>query len=238
MRGDYGEVSLEVERSRAAFELRKPDAGRRTAEALARARRPGDIAEAQDLADVLCDFRNRRLYDDLGGPTAEALVHFRNRRQRGDTVAALFGNGSLDFGEQAAAYAISTIFETLTTQLWTRSARLERGRVGGGSSSGGGIPERIAALYHGKYRPWATWMSDPRSLFIACSKCARRYSRALDACDCGCKRFWRARPHLGLVLSVVVFGSGLERSAVAYRMGRRRALRLLQFGLSRYADFV
>jgi hypothetical protein len=81
----------------------------------------------------------------------------------------------------------------------------------------------------------AAWVA---GLFQVCSKCDRRYviPRRIT-CECGSKRFWPAPPHLGLVLDITVFGSGLEAAATAYRMRRQRALRLLQLGLSRYADF-
>jgi hypothetical protein len=234
MRGDDG-ASLEIDVIRAAYDLRRLDAPERAGRAISRAKRLGDVDRARALVDTLCEYRNRRLFDlDELGPTPETLVRHRHCRQRGDTIAALFGN--LDFCQQAAALQVSSIFECLTAKLWARACRWEQGRLDS-SSNGGGIPERIAQLYHNKYRPWVTWMRDPASLFQVCTGCDRRYARRIIACECGGKRFWRAPPHLPLVLDICVFGSGLEAAAKTYRMRRQRALRLLQLGLSRYCDF-
>lgn len=83
-------------------------------------------------------------------------------------------------------------------------------------------------------------MRDPASLFQLCTGCGRRYTvpRRIDACGCGCRRFWRAQPHLQLVLAVVVYGLGIEAAATEYRMRRQRALRLLQAGLDRFREFT
>lgn len=204
--------------------------------ALRRAKRIDDWDQAAALVKLIADNSNRRLAADDEGPTPETIVH--HRRRRGDTIETLVANRKLQWHQQAAAMQIATIYESLTAPLWARGGHLEQGRIDGANGSGG-IPERHAALYHRKFLPWARWMTDPRSLFQSCEACGRLYTipRRLNACECG-GRLWRASPHLGLVLSIAVFGTGVQHCADAYRMHRRRTLRLLALGLDRYADFA
>lgn len=112
MRGDDGDLSLEVETSRAAYELRKPDAPRRTAEALARARRLNDVEQARELAGVRIDNQHRRLDPDDLGPSRETLV--KHRRRRGDTIEALIRTGALEWHQQASALQVAAVYECLT----------------------------------------------------------------------------------------------------------------------------
>ena len=236
MRGDDGD-NIALETCRIAFQERKPDARQRAVQALARAKRVGNEDEARALAEVLAGNRNRRLAVDDIGPTAETLVQCR-RGNHVDTVTALAARRKLAYHQQAAALQISDVFQALTGSLSARGACWERGRIDGACGSGG-PPEKLAALYHRRFLPWARWMASPRSLFQICLRCDRRHviPRRVDACDCGSRRLWRSPPHLPLTLSIVVFGAGLQQVADTYRMRRPRALRLLRAGLDRYADF-
>jgi DNA-directed RNA polymerase subunit RPC12/RpoP len=184
---------------------------------------------------MLQKHRHRRLDGDVG-PTPETVV--QHRRRRGDTIEALVCSRKLDYAQQAAALQIAEVFEALTAALWTRGTRWEQGRIDGGNS--GAVPERMACLYRRRFLPWARWMSSPASLFQACLRCGARQlvPYRLDACQqCGSRRLWRAQPHLPLVLSIAVYGAGLEHCAREYRMRRTRALQLLKLGLERYHDF-
>lgn len=241
MRGDGPDVDIPelpdfiLETLRTSFELRKPDAHQKALEAL---RRAAGTPTARELKKLIHGHRNRSYgHEDLG-PTPECVVHFR-RRERGDTIESLLRTGALQWHHEAAALSIAKVFEAMTSALWARGAALERGRVDS-SGGGSGIPERLAQLYSHRFLPWSRWMADPKSLFQACSQCDRAFAlaRRLSCCDrCGARRLWRAQPHLGLVLSIVVFGAPLEATAIAYRMRRERALRLLRLGLDRYGDF-
>jgi hypothetical protein len=231
-------TSLAVETCRAAFDLRKPDARRMTIQAIERARRIDDQAQQRALAELLGINRHRRLGPDDVGPTPETLVR-RRLGNRHDTVETLIRNRALNWAQQAAALQIAEVCEALTASLAVRGFGWHGSRVDGGG--GFNMPERLAALYHRRYLPWARWMRAPDSLFQACKACGREYllPKRIDACEqCGSQRIWGDRPHLALVLSIAVFAAGLEQCASRYRMRRQRALRLLKLGLDRYNDFA
>jgi hypothetical protein len=235
MRGD-GDSDFHLEVCRTALELRKPDGRRRTTQAFARARRDGDQDQAAALVKLLDDNRNRRLSVEDEGPTPETLVR-RRLGNRTDTIGTLIRTGKLSWAQQAAALQISDVVEGLTASLAARGCRWEQGRID--SSGTSSAPERLAQLYRRHYQPWARWMRDPHSLFQVCQRCGVRLPAApvVSACDCGSDRVRVDRPHLPLVLSIVVWGAGLEQCASVYRMRRQRAGRLLALGLDRYADF-
>jgi hypothetical protein len=229
MRGtDDADLGFAVETCRAAFELRHGDARIRTRRALQSA----DPATARALTHLLQDHRHRRLNGDAG-PTPETLVH-RRRGNHTDTIGRM-----LSFAEQAAALQIATVVEALTAPLRTAACRWEQGRVDG-SGGGDGMSGCLAQLYQQRYLPWARWMADPTNLFHACKACGRRYAglRIERCAHCGSMRIRRLQPHLPLVLSIAVFGAGLEQCARAYHMGPPRALELLRAGLGRYLEAV
>ncbi len=231
-------MQIVVETCRAAFDLRKPDARRLTVQAIERARRIDDRAQQRALAELLGINRHRRLGPDDAGPTPETLVR-RRLGNRQDTIEALVRHRALSWAQQAAALQIAEVCEALTASLTARGFGWDGSRVDG--AGGGNMPERLAALYHHRYLPWARWMTAPESLFQACKACGREdlLLQRLDACEqCGSRRIWRDRPHLPLVLSIAVYAAGLKQCAQRYRMHQQRALRLLKLGFDRWGDFA
>jgi hypothetical protein len=232
MRGtdDVG-LDIVVERCRASFDLKHADARTRTQQALARAHEQGDAATARELGHLLRENRSRRLEGD-DGPTAETLV-FRRHGNRHDTLRLL------SFQEQIAARQIANVVEALTAPVACRTAQFELGsRVDGSCNGGMFMPERMAERYHHRYLPWVAWMTAPASTFVSCRACGLlRTAACSEPCSCGSQRIRHDRPHLALVLSIVVFGAGLEQCSGAYGMRRETVLRLLRLGLARYADF-
>lgn len=198
-----------------AYQQRHLDAEVRARDALRRALAAGDDDAAAEIGALIAAHHGSRL-QRTDGPTAEALAQRSRRPSAVSPIDRLLQMDSVTIEHAVAAREIASIYTALTKRVACRCQTFQRAPHGAGATNGLALPDRLAWRYEARYLPWTRWMRDPDA----------RHAPAMD------------RPHLALVLAVVVHEVGLVKVSTVFGLGTRRVTRLLRSGLDRYGDFI